>query len=185
MASDEEQSGELSCLAHGFGIADYDWFDMRHDFQRTILEINITFHVVNHVWCFLCSRVDPWTKLLHFRHALFHALWVPAIHFEAIPSSVESISCVQRIEKDKGVLNYRQASKSKLSIHFHVILDRLCTLTFQSNEADGVGPKWWGRTIIAYLRIISLKTRSWDHSMTGYWKCSQIWILQNGCIVLL
>lgn len=38
----------------------------------------------------------------------------------------------------KEVLKYVSINKDKISIHFYVILDRLCNLTSQRNEVDMV-----------------------------------------------
>ncbi|KAL2698607.1 hypothetical protein AAEP93_009995 [Penicillium crustosum] len=107
----EEYSAEAQCRVKGVTIA-----------RNTIGQIS--------EWI-----IKGQTSRLHLSftlYALFHALLVPVIHIKGNPSSPESITHIQDIERAKIALKHLQVEGDALSQSFIIVLDRLFAVVSQS-----------------------------------------------------
>ncbi|KAF4768066.1 hypothetical protein HAV15_002490 [Penicillium sp. str.  len=86
------------------------------------------------------GQISEWiitgqTSRLHLSftlYALFHALLVPVIHIKGNPSSPESITYIQDIERAKIALKHLQVEWDALSQSFITVIDRLFAVVSQS-----------------------------------------------------
>ncbi|PLB53444.1 hypothetical protein P170DRAFT_376303 [Aspergillus steynii IBT 23096] len=109
--STADHSSELHCRAQGLAIA-RTTIDMISDLIATGRSSRLT--------------------LSFTLYALFHALIVPLVYIKANPSSPESISCVQDIEKAGSALQYLPEHMDALSNYFMVALRRLACVSSQA-----------------------------------------------------